>query len=284
MCTATKLICLLALATPLMARRARILEELETDMHEEVVPDLETKTNEETISSKMEELEGTKTWCSHKDTTLECKHGQVLKLRTAFYNHFQQDDCTSPPDAKEVRCSPKAVAVIKACTGKQVCSIPASFHTSCPENPFTFIRVRYECEDGEDATKKDLNQDVANAVKELTLEKKDQEETFQRGTKKEQAWCTSLPEKLFCENGEVIEVRTAFYNRSLLKACNPSGHEDVPCSSNSKDRIAKLCNGRTECELQPGQHPSCAGNPFTFLRVVYKCGEQRKAVIQAEGH
>merc|ERR1719361_2303309 len=89
-------------------------------------------------------------WCTDTDKTVACEEGQTIHIRTAMYNRQQGEDCMSPADAREeVQCSPRAMDSVRDCEGKQECSIPASSHHVCPENPFTYIRLRYVCAGGE---------------------------------------------------------------------------------------------------------------------------------------
>jgi len=91
--------------------------------------------------------QGDKKWCSFEDNSLTCEAGHYLYIKDAAYNRQRNQGCKPPDQTSSRHCDAHGISakLSKECDQKQECSIPTSFHDSCPENPFTYIRVRYEC-------------------------------------------------------------------------------------------------------------------------------------------
>jgi len=86
-------------------------------------------------------------WCSLQEAELACDEDSIIKVKSAFYRRVQKPDCKPAHSDKSVTCPPNALELLGGtCDERRHCDVPAKVHeASCPENPFTFIRVRYEC-------------------------------------------------------------------------------------------------------------------------------------------
>mmetsp|Transcript_3471 Transcript_3471/g.10436 ORF Transcript_3471/g.10436 Transcript_3471/m.10436 type:complete len:465 (+) Transcript_3471:109-1503(+) len=85
-------------------------------------------------------------------------------------------------------------------------------------------------------------------------------------------WCTLREGTFGCDEGLVIRVGTAFYNRFKSSDCTPAGGDrSIVCEPNATHQVAAACGGRQRCTLRPEEHQPCPGNPYTFLRVTYHC-------------
>jgi len=89
----------------------------------------------------------TLTWCSLQDEVLECDDDSVIKMKSAFYRRNKKPECMPAHSDSSVTCPPDALKLLQeTCDERRRCSVPAKAHqVSCPGNPWTFIRVRYEC-------------------------------------------------------------------------------------------------------------------------------------------
>jgi len=80
---------------------------------------------------------------------LDCNVGATVKIVSAFWRRQEQAACVKPehvPKDQGKRCHANATDhVIKQCAGQQKCILPSGF-TGCPENPFTFLRIRFKCQ------------------------------------------------------------------------------------------------------------------------------------------
>jgi hypothetical protein len=84
----------------------------------------------------------------HEPMPLDCGAGTTVDIVSAFWRRQEQGTCVKPehvPKGEGARCHANAIEqVIKQCQGQPKCTLPSGF-TGCPENPFTFIRVRFKC-------------------------------------------------------------------------------------------------------------------------------------------
>jgi len=81
----------------------------------------------------------------HEPMPLNCKAGEAVAIVSAWWNRREQGACVKPEQGTG-ECHPDATdQVIKECAGQQNCILPAGY-TGCPENPFTFLRVRFRCQ------------------------------------------------------------------------------------------------------------------------------------------
>jgi hypothetical protein len=87
----------------------------------------------------------------HEPMPLDCEAGATVDIVSAFWRRQEQGSCVKPehvPKGKGKRCHANATdQVIKQCAGQQKCILPSGY-TGCPENPFTFLRVRFTCQPG----------------------------------------------------------------------------------------------------------------------------------------
>jgi len=94
----------------------------------------------------------------------------VILVKSAFKNRQQKANCVASHDAQPaLDCTPHATEkVARACDGNTRCMLPAITHIDCPQSPYTFIRVRYECvskPDGESTV------DESNVIEEAAFVK-----------------------------------------------------------------------------------------------------------------
>lgn len=112
-----------------------------------VVVDLGTKVSRRGPHVKM--------WCSLEDDELQCPEGTVISVVSAFHSR-RTNICPKnllPPKPKRPRTSCTANVTedyISACNGHQLCPRPAKEQPQpCSENPWTSMRVRWTCVEGE---------------------------------------------------------------------------------------------------------------------------------------
>jgi len=107
----------------------------------------------------------TLTWCSLQDEVLECDDDSVIKMKSAFYRRNKKPECMPAHSDSSVTCPPDALKLLQeTCDERRRCSVPAKAHqVSCPGNPWTFIRVRYECVAGTPVADDVLNGDGLTA-------------------------------------------------------------------------------------------------------------------------
>lgn len=105
------------------------------------------------------------TWCLYHDEILQCDQDSVILVKSAFKNRQQKADCVASNDAQPViDCAPNATEkVAAACDGNTRCMMSATTHIACPQSPYTFIRVRYECVSKPDS---ESNIDESNVIEE----------------------------------------------------------------------------------------------------------------------
>eukprot|EP00420_Gonyaulax_spinifera_P028276 CAMPEP_0197905238 /NCGR_PEP_ID=MMETSP1439-20131203/59829_1 /TAXON_ID=66791 /ORGANISM="Gonyaulax spinifera, Strain CCMP409" /LENGTH=270 /DNA_ID=CAMNT_0043526499 /DNA_START=83 /DNA_END=895 /DNA_ORIENTATION=- len=95
------------------------------------------------------------------------------------------------------------------------------------------------------------------------------------------AWCISGDATLTCPDGKVLRMRTAFYNRRQMPGCqSPVGADSsMGCKEKATaiETVRALCNGHQSCNLPASMHKRCPENPFTFMRVLYRCADGNAA-------
>jgi len=108
---------------------------------------------------------------------LDCEAGATVGIVSAFWRRQEQGACVKPehvPKGQGKRCHANATdQVIEQCAGQQKCTLPSGF-TGCPENPFTFLRVRFKCLPGGTDPKtaeEDTNPDLIAALPNKQLQK-----------------------------------------------------------------------------------------------------------------
>jgi len=103
---------------------------------------------------------GWKRWCSFKDEeSLDCKPGNVLCIKTAFYSRTSDKGCMLGIRPREqglsqklkmqhtaTICHPNVLDKVQDnCHGQTRCMLPRAFHNTCNHNPYTYIRVAFTC-------------------------------------------------------------------------------------------------------------------------------------------
>lgn len=97
-------------------------------------------------------------------------------------------------------------------------------------------------------------------------------------------WCSFKDEEaLDCTSGTVLCIKTAFYSRTSDKGCmlGPRPPEEWPklktrntatiCRPNVVEKVRASCHGQAGCTLPRAFHDTCSHNPFTYIRVTFKC-------------
>jgi len=107
----------------------------------------------------------TQTCIFHESMPLSCETGATLEIVSAFWNRREPKQCAKPdhvPKNAGPKCHANATdQVIAQCAGKNPCILPAGY-TGCPENPFTFLRVRSKCKSSESGVTEALAAEIGS--------------------------------------------------------------------------------------------------------------------------
>mmetsp|Transcript_52572 Transcript_52572/g.118410 ORF Transcript_52572/g.118410 Transcript_52572/m.118410 type:complete len:352 (+) Transcript_52572:75-1130(+) len=135
----------LAVLAPALARRLVADEKAEAVLSSEAEQSAEAEAEWEAKESR---------FCIKDEVKLTCDDDSIIVVRTGAYNRALQDRvtgqaCTPFAGGSEASCKVMNKNMLKAkCNGKRSCIIKPEDHRSCQSDPFTFMRVRYECEAG----------------------------------------------------------------------------------------------------------------------------------------
>jgi len=78
------------------------------------------------------------------------------------------------------------------------------------------------------------------------------------------------PMPLNCEEGEALTIVSAWWNRREQGSCVKPERGTGSCHPDATDQVIKECAGQQNCILPTG-YTGCPKNPFTFLRVRFRC-------------